>query len=181
LRMGLEEVYKRSTGSNPIGQPYENFIINIFNKLGEDRTQTLFNFLIRVSEPNDALIFEEAKKDRTNIDINKEDPFPILCRAILLLRLSTGAVSQLISESTLNVNDLRFWWEELSIQHGFITSVPSGIDAIDLYADIRDSIQQINNLPAGSISNIKDAYLNIAEPLYYLKQFQRTGIWGMGL
>lgn len=181
LRFSLEEIFKSATGRQPTGAPFENFITGIFGRLGEDPTSMLFDFLLRRIEPDDHLIFEEAIKDSSDININRDDPFPIICRAILLLRLSTGAAQELISESSLDPNNLRFWWEQISLQHGSILTVPSGIDAIDLYTDIRESIDEINLLPAGSMNSIKEAFTNVPRPLFYIKQFQRTAIWGMGL
>lgn len=181
LRFSLEEIFKRATGSEPTGIPFLNFINTVFGRIGESTTQTLFDFLLRVVEPDDHLIFEEAKKDRLNRHVNLTDPFPIICRAILLLRLSTGAAQELINESSLNPNNLRFWWENISLQRGNILGIPSGIDAIDLYTDIRDSINEIILLPEGSMICTKEAFSRVPEPLFYLKQFQRTAIWGMGL
>ncbi|MBS4066735.1 MAG: hypothetical protein KGZ74_19390 [Chitinophagaceae bacterium] len=181
LRFTLEEIFRKSTGTEPTGVPFENFIRNIFSRLGEDQTQFLFDFLIRLKDRNDSVIFEEAKKDKVDSSINKQDPFPILCRAILLLRLSTGGANQLVTNSSVNVDQLRFWWEELSLQQGIITSIPSGIEAIDLYTDIRDSIDEINNKSSASLNCIKSAFENISEPLFYIKQFQRAAIWGLGM
>lgn len=181
LRFSLEEIYKSATGRQPSGVLFENFVTNIFGRLGEDPTLILFDFLLRRVEPNDHLIFEEALKDSSDININRDDPFPIICRALLLLRLSTGAAQHLISESSLDPNSLRFWWEQIALQHGSIQVIPSGIDAIDLYTDIRESIDEINNLPIGSMNSIKEAFTNVPEQLFYIKQFQRTAIWGIGL
>jgi len=181
LRISLEEIFKKTTYKNPVGPEFENFLKNVFNRLGEDTRQILFEFLMRRADPNEHILFEEAKKDRRNIDINREEPFPIICRAILLLRISTGTANRLITESSLNTDNLRFWWENLSLQIGNTSSVPSGIDAVDLYTDIRESISEIEFLPNGSLNCIKSAFADAADHLFFLKQFQRTAIWGMGL
>jgi hypothetical protein len=153
----------------------------IFNRLGENTTQALYGFLLRNINPDDPIILEEAKKDRTDLEINKADPLPIVCRAILLLRLATGSASNLISDSTADVNAFRFWWERHLFKHGIVSSIPTGIDPIDLYTDIRESIDTINSLPTGSLTCVKDGFSQIPEATYYLKQFQRPSIWGMGL
>jgi len=181
LRIGLEEIYQRNTGLYPTGSNYETFIGNIFGRLGEPITQLLYKFLLRQVDPNDALLFTEAKGDRANIHSNISDPFPIICRAILLLRLSTGAANQLICDSTLDIEKMRFWWEDISLHHGFTASIPSEIDAIDLYSDIRDSITEISSMSAGSLLNIKDSFGNVSRSLFFIKQFQRACIWGIGL
>ena len=181
LRFSLEELYQRATSKNPSGAQFASFITSIFSNLGQDINQVLFNFLLRITEPNDHFIFQEATRDSNNTDINQIDPFPMICRAILLLRLSTGAANVLVAGSSLDVDAIRFWWENISLQNGNVSIVPTGIDAIDLFSDIRDSIDEISSLPTGSLTCIKDAFSQISGPLFYLKQFQRTAIWGMGL
>lgn len=179
LRMTFEELYKKSKGKKPVGEPYEIFLTNVFSRIGEDTTQPLFKFLLRQRDPNDAIIFEEARKE-VNVDVNKKGPLPIICRALLMLRLSTGAANYLIEKSNVNVKDLKFWWEELAFQNGFTNANPSGIDAIDLFVDIRDSISDITN--GGTFNNtVNDAFVNHSLPLFNLKQFGRSGIWGLGL
>lgn len=181
LRATLEEIYRKVTYKRPSGANFSNFLKNIFNRLGEDPNQVLFKFLTREIEPSDHMIFEEARKDASKIEINRKEPFPIICRAILLLRLATGGAHKLISESSLNPADLRFWWENISLQQGGISVIPSGIETIDLYADIRESIEEINMQPSENMNCIKTAFSNVSGSLFYLKQFQRTAFWGMGL
>ncbi|MBD1396350.1 hypothetical protein H9Q13_04175 [Pontibacter sp. JH31] len=180
LRIALEGIYRKSKGAKPVGPNYAKYVESIFNRLGEDTEQTLFNFLLRRSNPEDALIFIEAKKDNLNSDNNKKDPFPLICRAILLLRLSTGAANNLIETSSINKESLRFWWEKLSHDQGVINSIGSEINPTDLFTDIRDSITEINSI-GGGLTNIKDSFDLASGALYYLKQFQRPAIWGMGL
>lgn len=181
LRTSLEEIFRRVRSAKPNGLAFENFIKNLFQRLGEDTSQVLFDFLLRLTEADDHLIFKEARKDRSNPQINRLDPLPIISRAILLLRLCTGAANRMIAVSSLNTNNLRYWWEDLCKKNGNISEIPSGIDAIDLYTDIRDSLEEINLLHPSRTSNVKNAFMSAANPLFYLKQFQRTAIWGLGL
>lgn len=181
LRIAMEEVYKKSTGRIAAGAPYHLFLTNIFGRLGEDPAQPLFNFLIRATLPDDAIVFSEAQKDKLDPLVNKNDPFPLICRAILLLRLATGSANDLLEDSSLNKADLRFWWENICLEQGLTNTTPSGIDTADLYTDVRDSIDEMSNYPSGSFNSIKESFNSISQELFYLKQFQRPGLWGLGL
>ena len=181
LRIVLEEIYSKSTGKDPKDSDYKSWLGNTFTRLGENDQQELFRFLLRLSNPNNPVLLEEAKKDNSDIGINKNDPFPIICRAILLLRLATGVTHRLIQNSSATVDSLKFWWEDVALKHGFTNSIPSGIDPIDLFTDIRDSINEFDGRVPGSIQHVKDAFNTLGGPLFYLKQFERPGIWGMGL
>lgn len=181
LRIALEDIYRKSTGNEPTGASFNLFITKIFARLGEDTKQSLFAFLTRATVPNDPFVFTEARKDRTNPLVNKDDPLPLICRALLLLRLSTGSAYKLIDDSSLNKDNLRFWWESLCLEQGVTANIPSGIDSMDLYTDVKDSIDEISSYPPGSFLNIKDSFELVGQELFFIKQFQRSGIWGMGI
>ncbi len=176
LRITLEQLYSKSTGNPPSGLAFKSFLTTVFNRLGESTDQYLFYFLLREREPDDAFILQEAKKDSTNPEINKNDPFPLICRSILLLRLSTGAANNLINNSSINKNDLKFWWETMAYKQGLTPIYPPGIDPIDLFIDIKDSIDEM--LFHGVFSDIHNSFNDFPNSMYYLKQFQRPAIWG---
>jgi hypothetical protein len=180
LRIALEDVFIKSKGIKPIGDAYKLFITNIFNRLGEEVAQALFRFLLRQIEPLDPIIFTEAKKD-SDINLNKTEPLPIICRAILMLRLSTGMASRLIENSSVDIADLRFWWEHNAFQHGLISEMPSILTPLELFTDISDSITEIGTIQTDNYNNLKSAFENLSGPLFCLKQFERSGIWGLGL
>lgn len=180
LRLAIEGAYSKTTGRAASGNLFKAFIEKTFNNLGEDTTQPLFNFLLREVQPSDAFIFLEAKKDRSDTMINEHEPLPLICRGLLLLRIATGACSELMDNSTLRKDDLRFWWESICYQHGLTSILPSGIDAVDLYTDVRDSIDNIEALGSGILTTVKGSFDSVANELFYMKQFQRSGIWGMG-
>jgi hypothetical protein len=178
LRIALFNVFKIKFGRVPQGDQYENFLNIVFGRIGESTSQPLFEFLLRESNPIDPIIIIEARKDRINYKVNRIDPLPIICRAILLLRLSTGAARILIDNSTLNKSDLYFWCDRLCYENGISSENPSNVDPVDLFADIRESIDEFRNNP-DHIGNVRETSLSFQDSLFNLKQFQRAGIWGI--
>lgn len=178
LRIALFKAFKIKFGRVPHGDEYKNFLREVFGRIGESTSQPLYEFLLRESNPIDPIVIIEARKDRINYKVNRIDPLPIICRAILLLRLSTGAAKILIDNSTLNKSDLYFWCDRLCYENGISSAIPSNIACVDLFADIRESIDELRrNLD--NIGNIRETSLSFQDSLFNLKQFQRAGIWGV--
>lgn len=178
LRIALEEIYTKSKGRRPSRIEYENYLKDIFRRIGESPTQSLFGFLIRDTSPNDPMIINEAKKDNLNFKVNKKDPFPLICRAIMLLRLSTGGAKNLIERSTLDKDDLVFWSDRICYNSGISDANPSLIDPIDLFADVRDSINDLRS-NFKTLNCVREPFLLYPEAMFNIKQFQRAGIWGI--
>jgi hypothetical protein len=180
LRITIEQLFKRITGKTTRDRSYLIFVNHIFDSLGESKSQILYNFILRLHNREDHILISEAKKDLRNPEINYKDPIPMICRSILLLRFATGCTNFMIIDSGLNHSDLKFWWEEFAYKAGITNSNPSGIDPIDLYIDVSDSVSKIKSY-SNLLTNIKQTNLLGLPDLCNLKQFQRVCFWGMGL
>lgn len=184
-RIALERVFINSTGKPLNGRfrgRYISFLNNTFDNIGESRTQVLYEFLLRNRDPQDHFIIQQAKKDKNNNSINLSDPFPMLCRAILLLRLSSGCVFELFENSTLNKKDLRYWWEDICLNKGIIAIKNDEQFPADLYTDIKDSFTTIlERSTSESWSSVRNTSINYADEFNIIKQFQRVCFWGIGL
>ena len=180
LRLGLETLFELSTGQ-PITNPsYKQYIDNIFDNLGESKTQHLYNVMLRTANPSNHVLIEEASKDFNNVAVNLSNPLSIISRSILLLRFATGFVDLLISDSSTNINLLNFWWEDIAVKLGLTSVNPSGLTPCDLYTDINDSIISLRSYQA-SITNLYTTNIYGSSDLSTLKQFQRVCFWGLGL
>jgi hypothetical protein len=176
-RIGIEEAFKLTTGRTIKNKAYISFVDNIFQTLGEPQGQFLYDFLLRRVEKADHFILTEARKDSGNNKINLTNPSAMICRAILLLRISTGFAGSHINAQT---QALQFWWEETSLSMGLINSIPSGIKTYDLYSDISDSISNVQ-INIHGLNTVRDALTLQAEDLNNIKQMQRACFWGLGL
>jgi hypothetical protein len=180
LRIGIEQFFKKATGKTVRNSTYLTFINNIFDNLGESRTQPLYDFIIRKIVPEDHFLISEAKKDLKDASVNFKDPFPMICRAIILLRIATGYSSLIIKDSSTSYSSLQFWWEEYAFKNGITAVTPSGIDTLDMYSDISESIFGVKQY-LNSINTIHDSNLLSLPDLCSMKQFHRMCFWGMGL
>jgi hypothetical protein len=180
-RIAIEKVYSKWKGKKATGPDFNKFVNKMFDNIGEPKTQLLYDFLLRLTEPDDHFIITEAKKDLYDNRLNLTNPFPMFCRAILMLRMATGASSQLINTSSLAQQNIKYWWEGICRGIGIFNATETAADASELFMDVSDSINSIESSATAVLGTLKDAIPSISSDLSTIKQFQRVCFWGMGL
>lgn len=181
-RLGIEKVYSKWKGRAAKGQDFEKFVSNMFDTIGETQSQHLYEFALRRSQPEDHFIFDEARKDTSiaNHRVSLANPFPMFCRAVLLLRMATGVSNQLIKYAPASHQGLRYWWEGICKAIGLLQTTQGGNDASDLFAEIEESITEIDQSEVSNWDSLTSAMINHSLSLNTIKQFQRACFWGMG-
>ncbi len=178
LRITLDEVYSRSGQS----KTQKKFITDTINSLGLSQLKSSLLFLLRNNSPDDHPVIQEAKKEVFDNINNKYDCLPIICRALLLLRLSTGVTEKLlIKYKTIIRNLTKFWWQSIGLNLGLWGKDQEPTDFSDLYQDIADSLQTIGFDDASQWISLKEAADLYMNEFIKLKQFQRVVLWGIGL
>lgn len=115
---------------------------------------------------------------------NPDHQVQISARAALLLRLATGACHELLASLPFKRNDLKFWWSQIGFERGLwsIGSEPS--ETTDLWADIRESLEDIEQWCLGNNENDK-SYHNLwrgkAASISALGTCERVALWGLGI
>lgn len=178
FRKALENLFEKATGKKIQDPDFRIFVINMFNNLGEPTTQFLFKFLLREFAPQDHILLQKATLDNSDYRLNLSDPLPMLSRAILLLRLASGLAETKFVDKLGDKTLLDFWWSQRAMEQSIITSPTVLTDKIDLYADVRDAISDLDLMPRSPNKTVMD---NNAISILPIKQFQRICFWGIGL
>lgn len=117
------------------------------------------------------LIFTEAGKKETAA-------LPIISRAALLLRVSTGSVSVLLQDAAIAKQELSFVWDNYGFNNGFWDSAKPVIEYNSLWSEIESEYTDLfTNIT--SIPNSSRAFKEIDENLGNLSQFNRAALWGI--
>lgn len=135
-----------------------------------------------VSLPDDHSIIQLAKNNVINTQTGYAEPLSIIARAILMLRISSGTVSNLFTNTRTNRNELDFYFELEGTELGFYdqNSIPQNFTS--LWTIINDTILEIEdwiNTPPPTI-NLKAFYEEQLEYKLYFPQFNRAAFWGTG-
>ncbi|MEZ4830288.1 MAG: hypothetical protein R3C61_28985 [Bacteroidia bacterium] len=160
-------IYQSNRGSK------EDLINDAFENLGMSLDNVTKRILLSQTPLEQThLVFSESKK-------HISEPLPVISRAILLLRVSTGFVSNLLKDAGIDKAELNFIWEKYAFNNGFWnTNVPISDfhklwDDVELeYSTIEASLDSLENSPF-SIKNRSDVNLG------KLTQFNRSALWGL--
>ncbi|GAF74844.1 unnamed protein product, partial [marine sediment metagenome] len=77
---------------------------------------SLHRFLTRATEPDDALLLQEAAK--TDSVDHERRHLQVISRATLLLVVATGSARLLLHAGGIDASELSFWWQRLGEERG---------------------------------------------------------------
>jgi hypothetical protein len=182
FRIGIEKVYNKWKGRSAQGPDFEKFVSKMFDTIGESKSQNLYEFALRRSEPADHFVFTEAKKDVgvSSRRINLGSPLPMFCRAVLLLRIATGLSNNLVKSVPASQEALRYWWEGLCKMTGIMKPTDGGEEASELFADIGECISDLRSADLNDWQSLASATASQPRNIQTIKQFQRACFWGAG-
>lgn len=182
LRLFLQEIYKNLPGQIRLTNTLESLIIETLNGLGLNHDESLINFLKDTSQISHCL-FIEANKDAVNTATGAINAMPVIARALLMLRISTGNISLMYQKAGITKAELNFLWEAFGAENGLWESGGTPSDFESLWEDIKDHIDDTLTLaslysPDLTLSKIYSEK-DMPIPFNYFKQFQRAGLWGI--
>ncbi|ADB39303.1 hypothetical protein [Spirosoma linguale] len=158
----------------------ENLATDAAKRLGVNLDPSLLNILKQNDEHS---IF--TLSSLPTVDYNTK-PFnvnagSILARALLMLRVSSGAAAYLLNECNFNSDDTKFYWMTAGLDSGLWEPGDAPDDLSDLWIDIADSIAGIKDgLEAlGNPVTAKGLSSLLSEALIPFKQLNRAGLWSI--
>jgi hypothetical protein len=103
----------------------------------------------------------------------------VLGRSMLLLRVATGAVRELLATSGLELDSLRFWWAGEGARHGFWDSAPPTIDSSELWLDVAEALVDIDVWIEGGDPSRQSLMESCAYPLSQATGLARVTLMGL--
>jgi len=106
----------------------------------------------------------------------------MISRAILLLRLATGATRENFKGiAEVDREKLSFWWNPIGEERGMWDTGNAPNDFQDLWQDIQESLDQIDSWEAAGGRSKKNLFNDAAVGVKSLSSCERIGLWGLGL
>ncbi len=109
---------------------------------------------------------------------------PVFARAFLLLRMAAAGCAYHFRQVNQLADDLRFWWEPLGEGIGLWKRDSAPLRLEDLWEDVRDSVEGLSaGLGKSSPASTHELWANPMRhsQLLHITQFQRAGLWSLGL
>ncbi len=185
LRQGIESAFEALTGRKPANAPadFESRVKQMIEHLNPPGAPAgiLLDFLMRRSEPGTNVILEEA--GRTTTPQDPRHHLQVMSRAVLLLRVATGACAGLFQNAGYKRSDLEFWWQDLGKNLGFWdrSSLPDTLT--DLWGDVEDVLSSLEewisdhdpkNPSMFAFKSNKNSGIDV------LSGCERIGLWSLG-
>lgn len=138
------------------------------------------DFFTRKEQPETPLVIREAKSEAPTSDPRHH--LQVLSRAVLLLRIATGACLRLLLASGSSLTDLRFWWKVVGEERGLWRPNDEPEQLADLWTDIETAIGAIRDWenkttpPNRSIAAWRSSHAN---EISMLGECERVALWGI--
>lgn len=172
----LKELHGELVAQHKITDAFEDLIEETFARLGIPNSTALKRILLGVDKHN---IIIQSKEKSFSSETGEINPVAIAARATLMLRLTTGRVSALMKNASIQHSDLRFWYECIGIENGFWEKYP--VDFSELWEFVNEKIDEITDWLGTNSADLSLAKVNsdISAPIIALTQIHRVGICGL--
>ena len=149
LRLAVERSYRGYAGSqSDLTSPaYSADIARLVGNLGfpTARQNHLVRYLLRTDSPDDHGAFVAAAEHSKAI--SPAHHFHAMARAILMLRVATGAARRMLDNAGIEADQLAFWWQQLASSRSIcVAHEPE--DLLDTWADVADAIEELDTFAA---------------------------------
>lgn len=181
LRITVEEAFRSTQGSTPLQAPvlFPKTISDIVRamSLGAE-TDIWEKFLLRKVSPDDPKIIHLARHEID--ETTPEHHAAVMGRALLLLRVASGAVKTTFVESGIKLEALEFWWQTYGLDRGLWKVAPETNDLLDQWADTEVLLQDVDDwLAGGSTATYSDLVTGLPQCHAGLTGLEIVGIWSL--
>lgn len=111
----------------------------------------------------------------------------VIARALLLLRLATGACAGLLEAANVDRESLRFWWRTLGFGKGLWPTQDFDGDFGDLWSDIDEELARLTDWAAAeqrtilALRALPSQPVGLEPPVSLLGSLERALLWGIAL
>jgi hypothetical protein len=137
-------------------------------------------FLTFRSPFGENLIFTEAeKRDAVSSPVHH---IQVIARAVILLRVATGAVRlNLKNLPSQDVSLLAFWWRSIGETRGLWEGSTPPTQFTDLWIDIDSALSTLQSWRSAGGTTKKALLANAPDAVRTLSSCERVAMWGLGL
>lgn len=184
LRIWLREQYSAVKGGatdsgNPAFVKSMSDLVDDVNPQGLTKALWVEFLTDRAKHPDSSVI---GKVDSDEGQDGSSLHLGMLARALMLLRLATGASRQLVINSGLDKTRLHFWWHNIGVELAIWDGGDEPDDPQSLWLDVEQAIEEIELwVSTGVNGHIRSFRMNKSSALAVIDELERVGFWGMGL
>ena len=137
-------------------------------------------FLLRSDEPDDPKPMSLARQVRQVWE--PDHHVAVMARALLLLRVASGATRQLFVDSGIGFEHLEFWWHPYGEGHGLWDAPPTVTELTDGWADFEAVLQNVRAWLDGSATldaSYRRLLAEVPRSMTTLTNMELVGLWSL--
>lgn len=184
LRKWIRSQYVSVTG-DPANSGCRHFVkevkqlVDNVNPIGLSKSGWV-EFLTMPRKHEESPILRLASRDSQNVPW--EQHFEMLSRALMLLRLASGACRRLVINSGVAKEALVFWWHGFGAETSLWDAADCPADSQELWLDIQHAIQDFDTwLEGDEHTRMRTFRRNQSSGISVIDEAERVGLWGIGL
>ena len=139
--------------------------------------ENIERFLTRESDNKEPRLLAEAENQKDHYDDNYH--LQVISRALLLLRVATGMVREMLNDSGVDLNMLKFWWHDAGRVQGFWKTPPESIEGSQFWSDLGPYLDDIDDWISGSDDSRQSLQSECAEALIQLTGMAKFALIGL--
>lgn len=147
LRITLESAFRAATNNTPKQAPrqFRSAIETAVTaaQLDAPAAANLVAFLKREVVPHDPAIIAESRCE--DVPPHPRHHLQVMCRAALFLRITTGAVADLLRDAGLTFAMAESWWAPLGEVRGLWDTPPTAEDIADVWFVVANGLEDIRD------------------------------------
>jgi hypothetical protein len=186
LRLTLEAAVKSTQDTGFLGDPlkFSPLVQGMVNACVESDLRHLWTgFLERSTvsgEADDPRTITLARKVREVTD--PDHHVAVMARALLLLRVASGATRQLLMDSGIGFERLGFWWHPYGVGRGLWDVPPMASELTNGWADFQAALEDLRGwLDRGvtSDTSYRNLLADVPQTMTTLTNMELVGLWSL--
>ena len=181
LRSSLETAFHAVTGRTPSKKPkaFAQMISSVVREVDPTAGRARWeHFLTREAEPGDSTVISLARQ-RLVVSV-PDHHASVMARALLLLRVASGACRQMLADADIKFDGLAFWWGGYGMTRGLWNAPPDSSGLTDTWADIEPALQDVSEWIAGdSPDSYRELFSRVPHALTELTSLEMVGLWSL--
>lgn len=136
------------------------------------------DFLVRDGDPEDPRLLELSLRETVATKPRHHEG--VIARALLLLRVASGAVRRLFLDAGVDLDGLAFWWHSYGAERGLWDAPPDGRDVADTWADAEDALAELEAWGANpDPSTYRELLAACPRALIHLTAMEMVALWSL--
>jgi hypothetical protein len=140
-------------------------------------------FLLRSTASNETADPKIIDLGRTVRQVTDPDHHvAVMARALLLLRVASGATRKMLTDSGIGFEHLEFWWHPYGVGRGLWDIPPMASELTDGWADFSEALEDLRNwLDESTASNAsyRSLLANVPQTMTTLTNMELVGLWSL--